>query len=207
MELPDKSKPAPPLHPQQPKRTKPIPGVVAKPASRPATRRFLDYVFAESPKEIGKKVLRDTIAPNLRMGIYQAAEGLLSGIVFGGQKPIGGGLFNMSPAMRGGGVNYNAISTAQSALQQAAMANQTRPNVGNYRDLAFPTPEAAELAFAGLLQAFNQYRMVAVADLWEIANMSPDPSMNAYGWHSLDGARIVSDRRGYVLELPQPVLL
>lgn len=205
MDLPDKSKPPAPQ--QNKKRTQPIKGVIAKPAKRPATRRFFDYVFAESPKEIGKRVLKDTIAPNLRMGVYQAAEGLLSGVVFGGNRPAGGGLFNMSPAMRGGGINYNAVSTAQSALQQAAMANQTRPNVGNYHDLAFPTAESAELAFAGLLQAFNQYRMVAVADLWELANMSPDPSMNAYGWHSLEGARIVSDRRGYVLELPHPVLL
>lgn len=204
MDLPDKSVPAPQ---QAKKKVQPIKGVSAKVATRPATRRFMDYVFAESPKEIGKKVLRDTVAPNVRMAFYQACEGLLSGLVFGGNRPAGGGLLNMSPAMRGGGFNYNAVSTAQSALQQATMANQARPNIGNYHDLAFPTAEMAELTFAGLIQAFNQYRMVAVADLWEIANMSPEPSMNAYGWHSLDGARIVSDRRGYVLELPPPVLL
>lgn len=206
MDFPDKTNPAPPAATRP---VKQVPkGVVsgASPVKRPATQRFLDYMFAESPKEIAKRVLTQTVGPRLKLSAYEAFDGMLSGLLFGGAgKPMGGLL--QTPAMRGGGINYAGISTGQSALQQAQLANQARPNVGNYRDLVLDTPDKAEILYANLIQLHNQYRMVTVADLWEMAGLTPEPSMNAYGWHSLEGARITKDLRGFVLQLPPPTLV
>jgi hypothetical protein len=105
-------------------------------------------------------------------------------------------------------MNYNAISTG-SAMQQAqaqAAPGPTRSS-GNYEDLVCTTQEVAERLLAQLYEVFNQYRVVAVAELYEMANITPSASDNAYGWLSLDGARITKERNGYVLALPRPTLI
>lgn len=107
-----------------------------------------------------------------------------------------------------GGTNYRQISSGPvSALQQAQMATHQTSSSGNYKDLICPTQQQAEMLLAGLYDYFNRYRMVTVADLYEMASLTPAPSDNSYGWTSLDGARITQAREGFVLQLPRPVLV
>jgi hypothetical protein len=102
-------------------------------------------------------------------------------------------------------MNYQAIST-QNSMTQARQANVSRSS-GNYQDLVLPTQPMAEAVLGNMYELLNEYRMVAVADLYEAAGVTPAPSDNAYGWMSMDGARISKVRDGYLLELPRPSLL
>lgn len=204
MDLPDKT--ASP-DPEQPKKhISPVvaDGLVVR-APRPMTRRFLDFAFAESPKDLVKRVARDTLVPRAKAGVEEALQNFIHGMFWGqGQAPLSN--IVRGTVLRGGGMNYNSISTG-SALQMAqAQAAAAAPNVshGTYEDLVCPTQEIAERILANLYEVFNQYRVVAVADLYEMANITPATSDNAYGWLSLDGARITKERNGYVLALPRP---
>jgi hypothetical protein len=78
---------------------------------------------------------------------------------------------------------------------------------GNYRDLIVPTQQEAEILLANLYEVFNMYRVVTIGDLYEMANITPSISDNAYGWTNLDSARIRPIGNGYVLELPRPHLI
>lgn len=171
----------------------------AKKVERPATKRFFDFLFAESPKELAKKVGRDVVVPRIKAGFEQAFNEFLSGMLWGGNKPsnIVGGM-----VMRGGST-YQAISTQQ-AMLQARQALPLSETTGGYQDLTVPTKEFAETLLANMYTLLNDYRVVAVADLYELANLSTGASDNAYGWTSLDGARISIVRDGYRLELPRP---
>lgn len=204
MDLPDKSQPAP----QQPA-PKQVPKAVvtgAVPVKRPATRRFLDYVFAESPKQIAQKVASQTVVPRLKLSAYEAFEGFIRGMFLGGvSKPISG--LNPTPFQPNSGIHYAGISTGMTPLQQAQQVNAARPNVGNYRDLTLPTMEGAELLYANMIQLMNKYRVVTVADLWEMAGLTPEPSMNHYGWRSLENAQITTSPEGYVLRMQPPTLV
>jgi len=208
MDLPNKS--AVP-EPEQPKKhITPVvaSGLVAK-APRPMTRRFLDYVFAESPQDLVKRIARDTLVPRAKAGVEEALQNFIHGMFWGqGSPPLSN--IVKGTVLRGGGMNYNAISTG-SALQQAQAqaAGTPTPNrsSGGYEDLVCPTQEVAERLLAQLYEVFNQYRVVAVADLYEMANITPATSDNSFGWLSLDGARITKERNGYVLALPRPTLI
>jgi len=203
MDLPNKQ--APP--PEEPKKhITPIvaDGLIVK-APRPVTRRFLDFVFAESPKELGKRVLTNTLVPRAKAAAEEAVNGFLHGMLWGNSQPPISSIVK-GTVLRGGGTNYQAISSQPSALTQAREANTSR-STGNYEDLVCPTQDVAERLLANLYEVFNQYRVVAVADLYEMANITPSPSDNAYGWLSLDGARITQERSGFVLALPRPTLI
>lgn len=206
MDLPDKSSGTPPEQPKKQIKAVVESGQVSK-TPRPMTRRFLEYVFAESPKELLKRVGRDTLMPRAKAGVEEALQNFIHGMFWGqGSPPLSN--IVKGTVLRGGGMNYNAISSTQSALQQAqAAAPSPTRSSGNYEDLTCPTQEVAERILANLYEVFNQYRVVAVADLYEMANITPAPSDNAYGWLSLDGARISKERNGYVLALPRPTLI
>lgn len=177
----------------------------AKKVERPATRRFFDFLFAESPKALAGKVARDVLWPRAKAGFEEAANSFLAGMLWGDgvNRPIPN--IVKGTVLRGGGMNYNTIST-QNSLSQARLANVSR-SVGNYQDLVLPTQQMAEAVLGNMYELLNEYRVVAVADLYEAAGVTPAPSDNAYGWMSMDGSRISKVRDGYLLELPRPSLL
>jgi len=201
MELPDKSNPVPPK-----KKVEAVVSTPAKEVSRPASRRFFDFVFAESPKQLLKKVARDVLVPRAKAGFEEAAQNFLGGMLWGDStnRPMSNVV--RGTVIRGGAVNYAAISNQQSGMQQARQALPQTAG-GPYRDLVFGTIADAERVLAGLYDALNEYRVVAVGDLYELAMLpstATSISDNALGWTSLDGARITKARDGYCLELPRP---
>lgn len=178
----------------------------ARKVDRPATRRFFDFLFAESPKELGKKVARDVIVPRLKMAAEEAFNNFLAGMLWsGGQnRPLGGMV--QGTVLRAGGTSYSAVST-QAAMLAARGALPPSSTVANYQDLVVPTQQYAETLLANMYDLLNQYRVVAVADLYEAAALTPGPADEKYGWTSFDGARISHDPNGYRLELPRPTLI
>lgn len=201
MDIPDKSREPGEV---QKKEIKQI--VTAVKAPRPATRRIKDYLMAESPKDLAKKIARDIVVPRLKAGFEEAANSFLSGMLWGeGNRPVSN--IVKGTVLRGGGTNYQQISSGPSALTQAREANQSRTSSGNYSDLLCPTQERAEFLLANLLETLGRYHVVAVGDLYEMAGITAQPSDNAYGWYSLDGARIMKERNGYRLMLPSPILV
>jgi len=208
VDLPNKDQVPTPTAPSRPKVEAVIPGAKAVP--RPATRRFLGFLFAESPKELGRKVGRDVIVPRLKQGFEEAFNNFLSGMLWGnaGMRPPQGLIRGTTI---GGGTDYRVISSGGQPISSLEMARQQTAQpitqVGNYKDLVCATQHHAELLLASIMDIHNRYRIVTVADLYEAANMSPQPSDGSYGWTSLEGARITKVREGFKLELPRPILI
>lgn len=200
MDLPDKSDTS-----RGPKKDiKPVvSGAVQVP--RPATRRFFDFLFAESPKALGRKIGKDVVVPRVKAGFEEAINSFLSGMLWGdsANRPMGNMI--QRTMLRGGGTNYNQMSDPHN-ISHARQAN-VQQSSGNYQDLVVPTQQMSEVLLANLYELLNQYRVVAVADLYELAGITPQISDNSYGWVSLDGARISKVRDGYLLELPRPSLI
>ena len=199
MELPDKT--APPKPVKKVKRV--VPAGAAKPASRPASRRFFDFVFAESPKTIGKRVFEGTVVPRLKAAMEEAANSFLHGMLWSGGSAPPSNLVQQA-MLRGGGVNYAAISNG---VQQPLLPGVIAPSSGPYSDVVLPTEQFAQAVLSQMFDLFNQYRVVTVADLYEASGISSDTPHEALGWYSLDGARISKERDGYRIALPRPTAI
>jgi len=208
MDLPNKGDQQPqPTTPVRQKVEPVIPGAIE--VKRPASRRFFGFLFAESPRDLGRKIGREIIVPRLKASFEEAANGFLAGMLWGNSamRPTQG---LMPGTVIRGGTDYRQISSGGvSALDQARQATVTNvvSQSGNYKDLVCATQQHAEILLAAMFDLWNRYRLVSVADLYEAAKMTPQPSDGAYGWTSLEGARIVKVREGFKLELPRPVLI
>lgn len=202
MDLPDKSKPV-----VREKKDPVIPAGSAVQTERPARRRFMDYVFAESPKAVLAGVVERTLVPQLKAAGEQAFNTFLHGMLWpGGSGPSS--LMQQGTLLRGGGVvlnpggvDYNSLSNP--AVMQAAAASGSMS--GPYSDLTVVSQDFAERLLASLIADLNQYRVVTVADLMEYAQLTPTDAQGNLGWYSLEGSRIVQERNGYKLMLPKPV--
>lgn len=199
MELPDKQN-------QQPAKPKIAPvGTGAKKVERPATKRFFDFLFAENPKDMSKKVVNDVVVPQGKSMFRAMVLTYLDGMLFGGGAPPAN--IVAGTVLRGGITNYSAASTNNSMLMARQANASPQRSSGNYQDLLLPTQDFAEKLLAVLFDSLNQYRRVAVAELYEAAGITSEISDEAYGWTSLDGARISRRADGFLLELPRPVLI
>lgn len=202
MEFPDKTEGPKPSNEKKVKAPV-IPAGSATPVARPATRRVTDFLIAESPKAVSKRIASDVIVPRIKQGLEEALNGLIAGMFWGGSgsRPAG---MTASSLMRGGGTAYHNISTMGPSTQ-ARQASDSKPV--SYEDFVFPSQQYAENILANMMELLNTYRVVAIGDLNDLVGNTSKPSDNAYGWMSLDGARISKDRNGFRLELPRPTLI
>lgn len=208
MEIPDKSQPA-----AEPKKVKQvIPDGGAQKVGRPASKRLMNFLVAESPKEVAKNVGINLVIPQLKAAFEAAANGFISGLLWNNSGRPSGGIvqgtvLNSNTSVYGGVVN-GGVSPAQ----LAAAAAPQRPS--GYQDLKLPTQQYAEALLTNMYQLLNEYRMVSVADLYESAGMPTDPQDHKIGWMALDGVHIEKTRDpgtpggvAFVLALPRPIRL
>lgn len=172
---------------------------------RPASRRFKDFLMAESPKVLVGRIARDVLVPRAKASVEEALGAFVSGMFWGEgqQRPISGMV--RGSTLRGGGINYAGISQGMSPMAMAMAASPTSSS-GNYQDVVCPDLTRAETLLANMYDLLNRYNRVSVADLYEAAGIRTSPSDERFGWATLDGARISKTRDGFVLELPRPTI-
>lgn len=200
MDLPDKTAPAAPK--KQVKRI--VPEGAAKKVPRSASQRFFGFLFAESPKALGRRVFEGTIVPRLKSAGEEAVTSFLHGMLWGGGSPPPSHLLQNAVLRPGGGVNYAAISNGQVVPPGLPSVHQTQ---GPYSDVVVPTEEFAQRVLAYMYDLYNQYRVVTVGDLYEAAGISSDTQHEGLGWYSLEGSRITKERDGYRIALPRPTTI
>jgi len=199
VQFPDKSQPE---VPQKKTITPVIQG--AKISDRGSRQRFFGFLLAESPRELGLKIGREVMVPRMKAGLEASLNAFLSGMLWGGgPRPFDGVVSGTVLRANPSGTNYNAISSG-TPLQQAQAQVTTQRSTGVYKNVLCGTQQEAEFLLANLTATFNDYNVVCIADLYEMAGIKPSPSDNAYGWLDIDAARIVKTRDGYELEMPRP---
>lgn len=187
-------------------RPKPEPIVSGVKAKRPMTRRFREALFTENPKQLGSQIGKDILVPRLKLGVQEALNSLIAGMLWGGninqqpsvgQRIVGNVLRPNTP--------YSQLSS--SPHQQQAQQAVTRMG-GNYENVICPTETEAAALLAQAMDYIAEYSVMAVGDLYEMARIPTQVSDAAFGWHSLQGARIIQHAvDAWEVKLPPPTLL
>lgn len=82
--------------------------------------------------------------------------------------------------------------------------NQTQ-TVKSYDDIIFDSRGDAELVLNRMDEMIDQYGIVSVADMYEMAELSGEYTYNDYGWNDIHSASIVRVKEGYMIKLPRAV--
>lgn len=104
-------------------------------------------------------------------------------------------------------VNYNTIfkNDPRNNTQQQSYRSVVGRN--SLDDIILDSRADAEDILNAMMDALEDYKMVSVADLYDMLGKSTIFTQNNIGWFDLTGARIERVREGYLLKLPRPTNL
>lgn len=74
---------------------------------------------------------------------------------------------------------------------------------GNYDDIVFESRGDAEVVLDQMEDLLDHFKVVRVADLYDLAGLSCGYTENKYGWSDLRDAYVDRTRGGYVIRLPR----
>jgi hypothetical protein len=168
-------------------------------------KKVKEALIGADTKSVAIFVLTQKIVPAVKLLVVDAGSAALERFMYGEnavqRRTLG--------QMQGSRVIYNTPPsrgdrrTPGSGLQLGV----PRPGVASMRaasndDYVLTSKEEAELVLDNMRGVIDAYDVVSVADLNELVGFEAKHTDNNYGWRSLSGARVISTRDGYLLDLP-----
>ena len=167
----------------------------AKTRKKSEVKKFANIFVPEDVENVKSYILIDVIVPGIKNAIADAVSIMLFG-----------------EAGRLGGRNNKGSRASYQRYYDDRRDDRRdygRPRAVSgfdYDDIVFDTRGDADLVLDKMESAINQYSLVSVADLYDLAGITcRSYTANKYGWTDLRGAKVVRVRDGYILELPRTV--
>lgn len=184
---------------QLPKKITTSPATVKKEGSK--LGEIVETFVINDIKDIKTSILLDYIVP----GLKDLATGIIDSI-------FNKGNINRTSDRYSGRTRYEGAyrGNTRSPRQNSSMEYRIQRNYYDYRNLTWNTRGQAEVALNSLWDILDQYKVVSIADLFDIAQCTPpgDSSGNNYGWFDLSGSDVIRTFDGkYLIKLPPAVSL
>lgn len=176
------------------KEIKKIEHVNARKKERSVAAKVVGRFITSDIHDIKSYVINDVIIPNIRDLILQiiqdGSEMLLKGEVRSKKKTSG--VFT----------NYGGFFAGGSKKPDRKIKAR-----GDFEPLYFDTIWEPEEILEGMMAAIEQYGVVTVSDMYEMAGVDSNFVDTQYGWDNVSEARVKRDDGGYILDLPKPFRL
>lgn len=163
--------------------------VVAKKKS--VLSKFTEEFISEDAKNVKSYVFGEVLIPAIKKAISDIVTDGIDMILYGGSR----GDRKRSTADR---VSYRNYYDNR--------ARDTRPvTATRYTtdDIILATRSEAEDVLDRMYELLDTYKIVRVADLYDLVGITGSYTDNNYGWTSLRGADIVRVRDGYIIKMPR----
>ena len=194
-----------PSNAKKQKKVKPvIEGGAARIRETPPSKRLLRQFVAEDAKSVSRYILSDVIVPATKNLVYDIASQSVQRILWGEVKSVSRGI---TPG-RSTYTPYNKVREITQA-KTSWERNLSDRNLYDFGELIVDSRGDAEVILEGLNDILDEYQVVSVADLYELAGMTHkgDYTGNSWGWTNLKGASVEAVREGYLVKLPKPTAI
>lgn len=85
--------------------------------------------------------------------------------------------------------------------------SERRQRSYNYDEIVLDSRDEAEEVLERMYELLRRYKMVSVADFYDLVGITGKTTDNHYGWTDLRTAEVVGDRDGYLIKLPRAIAL
>jgi hypothetical protein len=179
---------------ERPKMDKVVKGTV-KTKKKGEMHKLKDVFISEDAANVKNYLLMDVLLP--------AVKNLIEDTVTNGIRMI---LRGETAARRDDGRRSGASRVSYDRLynNRDDRRGDSRPRVGyTYDDLSFPNRGDAEVVLSRLDEAVEAYGIVSVADMYDLAGVTPNHTDYNYGWTNLRNASVRPTRDGYIIDMPK----
>lgn len=179
-------------------------------------RKLKEMLIAADMKSVGSYLWWDLLIPMMKNAIVDTVEQGIKRTVYGDRRAAMFARDIRNPMQsRTTYTPYNqpVLSrpypgdprmTMAPALESGPRASSS--NISN-RGYVISSKDEAEEVLEMMLNIINSYQVVTVADLTEMLGLPMDPINNRWGWNDIRTAQIRQIREGWLLELPDPIVL
>lgn len=159
-------------------------------------QKIADEFISEDMKNIKSYVVGDVLIPAVKKAISDIVTTGIDMILYGGS--------------RGGGRRSTAGSVSYTNYyDRDRRTSSTRPTTQysgrSYDDIVLTTRGEAEEVLDRMYELIDSYKVVSVADLYDLVGITGNYTDNKYGWTDIHRAEIVRVREGYMIKMPRAV--
>ena len=162
-------------------------------------RGLTDIFISEDASNVKSYIFMDVLVPAIKKAISDIVTDGIEMVLYGS---TGGGKRAKSSSRVSYRSYYNDDRRDRDRdRDRGSYAARTR---FDYEDIIFPTRGDAELVREQMDEVIDNYGLVTVADMYEMAGLTNAPyTANNYGWTNIRTAEPIRTRDGYVLKLPK----
>lgn len=164
-------------------------------------RKMADEFISENVSNLKSYAIKEVIIPNIKRGIMDIVSMFLN------EEPY----YNKD--RRGGRRDYNSISRPSTRERSYERDDERDRMVGRpslwCEDFEFRSRIDAERVIDELYERIREFKMVSIADLYDLVDVSCDYTYNNYGWTDISNLRLTRSINGnvWVLRMPKAKLL
>lgn len=167
----------------------------AKTKKKSGIQKFTDVFVSEDVGDVKSYILTEVLVPAIKRTISDIVTNGID-IIFYGEA---GRSKKNTPASK---VSYGGYYKKEDE-HRTYRSNRVQSGF-DYDDIMFETRGDAEIVLDTMNDIIDQYGIVSVGDLYELADISVDNyTVNKYGWKDLQSASVVRVRDAWMLKLPK----
>ena len=160
--------------------------------------RKVANIFAPGDmNKVGSYIVWDVVVPAIKDALEDVVTNGIRMILRGDTSPRD----RFTNRDRFGYVDYSKRSNSSSRSYQTS--NNRPRTVASYDDIILQNRGDAEYVLDQMRDVLDQYKIVRVADLYELIGQTAPFTANRYGWTNLSSATVERVREGYLLKLPR----
>lgn len=171
----------------------------AKPKKKNELQKFADVFISEDVSNVKSYILMDVLVPAVKKAVSDIVTNGIDMILYGET----GHTKKSSSASK---VSYRNYYDKRDDRRDY----RTDKTVGgfDYDNFIFDSRGDAEVVLNSMEDIINQYGVVSVGDLYDLAGVSTtNYTVNKYGWTDIRSAQVVRAREGYLLKMPRALPL
>lgn len=171
----------------------------AKPKKKNEIQKFADVFISEDVGNVKSYIVWDVLVPAFKKAISDIVTNGIDMILYGES----GRSKKNSTASK---VSYRSYYEKENDRRDYSTR---KVKTGyDYDNIVFESRGDAEAVLEAMIDIIDQYGVVSVGDLYDLADMSVDNyTLNKYGWTDIRNASVNRIRDGYMLKLPKALPL
>lgn len=158
-------------------------------------RKFRDVFISEDASNVKSYILMDVLLPAFKNMIEDTVTNGIRMILRGETSARK----DRSAAAK---VSYNRFYDDRDRRNDSRDIRTTRTGY-SYDDVHFTNRGDAEIVLSRLDEAIDTYGIVSVADLYDLAGITPMHTDYKYGWTNIRNAAVRPTRDGYIIDMPK----
>lgn len=177
------------------KKIEPVVKGKVKTKKRSGIKKVTDLIVSDDVSNIKNYILMDVIVP--------AAKKAISDVVTSGIDMLLYGESGRSSKRSSNKISYSSYYDRDRRDSGRTVSGNRYSNRFDIDEIILETRAEAEEVLLQMDQLIDNYKMVSVADLYDLVGMSCDYTAQKYGWTNIRNAEVVRVRDGYRLKLPK----